>query len=232
MICSIHQPNLFPWLGYFAKIAKADVFVFLDAVQFPRSSRGTWTNRVKILTSGNPVWLTCPIKRNGTDIIANIGMAEPEKWKTKTLRTLAHSYGKSPFYGQAMELLAPIFDAPTTRLSEFNILAITSLSKALNLQCSFICHSELGDDTRTTSGSERLANICKEVRAKTYLAGDGADGYEKPEAYEQAGIELANNQFTHPTYPQTGSREFVSGLSVLDAIFNLGFAGTHRLLTD
>jgi hypothetical protein len=31
-IIAIHQPNFFPWLGYFSKIKQADAFVFLDNV--------------------------------------------------------------------------------------------------------------------------------------------------------------------------------------------------------
>jgi hypothetical protein len=38
MIVSIHQPNYFPWVGYFYKRMKSDIFVFLDDVQFSKNS--------------------------------------------------------------------------------------------------------------------------------------------------------------------------------------------------
>ena len=41
-IVSIHQPGYLPWLGFFKKIESADIFVFLDDVQY---SRGKWENR-------------------------------------------------------------------------------------------------------------------------------------------------------------------------------------------
>ena len=36
MIVSIHQPNYLPWLGFFDKIKRSDLFVIFDDVQFPR----------------------------------------------------------------------------------------------------------------------------------------------------------------------------------------------------
>jgi hypothetical protein len=40
MICAIHQPQTFPWLGYFAKIMQADVFIFLDNVAVKKKRVG------------------------------------------------------------------------------------------------------------------------------------------------------------------------------------------------
>ena len=36
MLVAIHQPTFMPWLGYFDRMARADLFVLLDHVQFER----------------------------------------------------------------------------------------------------------------------------------------------------------------------------------------------------
>ena len=59
-VVAIHQPNFLPWLGFFAKLARADVFVLLDDAQFQKK-RGTGSNRVKLLVAGRAAWVTVPI---------------------------------------------------------------------------------------------------------------------------------------------------------------------------
>ena len=47
---AIHQPNFFPWLGYFDKISRSDDFVFLNDVQFQKT--GGLTLNFKESSSG------------------------------------------------------------------------------------------------------------------------------------------------------------------------------------
>ena len=44
---AIHQPNYLPWLGYFYKMINCDIFVYLDAVQYPRGQSFAARNRIK-----------------------------------------------------------------------------------------------------------------------------------------------------------------------------------------
>ena len=62
MTVSIHQPNFIPWIGYFYKILKSDVFVILDNVQFTKNGL---TNRNQIKTPEGPGWLTLPVVQSG-----------------------------------------------------------------------------------------------------------------------------------------------------------------------
>ena len=48
MIVAIHQPNFFPWLGYFNKMIMCDTFVVLDHVE--AMWRSTWLTRNRVLT--------------------------------------------------------------------------------------------------------------------------------------------------------------------------------------
>ena len=52
-VVGIHQPNFFPWLGYFDKLCRSDIFVMLDDVQFSKTG-GNWCNRVRLLEGGKP----------------------------------------------------------------------------------------------------------------------------------------------------------------------------------
>jgi hypothetical protein len=63
-VVAIHQPTFMPWLGWWDKLVRCDVFIVLDAVQFPKKG-GSWMNRVKLLVGDRPAWVTVPVERSG-----------------------------------------------------------------------------------------------------------------------------------------------------------------------
>ena len=60
MIVTIHQPNYLPYLGFFDKMEKADIFVIHDDSQFSRQDFHH-RNRIRIRSGGT--WLTVPVQK-------------------------------------------------------------------------------------------------------------------------------------------------------------------------
>ncbi len=77
MKIAIHQPHYLPWLGYFAKWAAADLFVFLDTVQFEKNG---WQNRNRIKTRDGARWLTVPVRASLGTPIKDVTIDERQPW--------------------------------------------------------------------------------------------------------------------------------------------------------
>jgi hypothetical protein len=230
-VVAIHQPNFFPWLGYFDKLARADTFVLLDGVQFARrhGGGGNWVNRVRVLVAGVASWITAPVKRANIPLqsIAELEIADDMPWRAQLLRTLKVQYSRASHFAEAMDLITPLVQYPAGRLSEFNCHAIGVLAKALDVvPPALVRQTELGVSGHS---NDLLVDVVKAVKGATYLSGDGADGYLKAEVFEQAGIRLAFQHFQQPEYPQ-GTKAFVAGLSIIDVLMHCGVARARELV--
>ncbi len=62
MIVTILQPSYIPWRGYFHQIARSDLFIFYDDVQYDKHG---WRNRNRIKTPSGARWLTIPVHSAG-----------------------------------------------------------------------------------------------------------------------------------------------------------------------
>ena len=98
MIVAAHQPSYLPWLGYLDKVAKADVFVVMDDLQF---EAGNFQNRNRCKLNSGTAWLTVPLERGAqTDRICDKRIANGgsprEHWQRRTWLTLTTHYGRSP----------------------------------------------------------------------------------------------------------------------------------------
>jgi hypothetical protein len=215
-------------MGYFDKLARADIFVLLDDAQFPKKG-GTWVNRVRMLINGSPAWVTVPVDRSyhGVREIREMRIKESVPWRKKMTKTIQASYGKAPHFDAVFARTSQLIENPTDQLAAFNLAIIRALAADLKLDTEkLVLSSELGVQGNAT---DRLVSLVKAVGGGAYLAGGGASGYQRDELFAEAGIELVPQRFKHPRYPQPVDPA-VEGLSVVDALMNCGFEGTSALL--
>ena len=230
-LAAIHQPNFFPWLGYFDKIARSDVFIFLDDVQFPKKG-GAWTNRVKLIVDTEPKWFTASINRHyrGTLNINQMTFAHGSPWRSKIANTLQTRYSNHPFYEQSMDILEPLLMNPEPNIAEYNIHAVTVLASVLGLNHVMLTRSSAY--SITTASTLRLCELTRVVGANTYLCGGGAGDYQDDQLFSSHGLALEYQKFSHPVYPQHRSHSFFPGLSIIDPMMNIGLAATSKLIAS
>jgi hypothetical protein len=227
-LVAIHQPTFLPWLGWWDKLVRADVFVLLDDVQFPKKG-GTWINRVRLLVNSEPRWVTVPVDRtyHGTRSVREMRIDSSKPWRDEILRTLTASYGRTAHFDEVMPVVEEALDGDAVGIAELDERAIRRLAGPLGIDTSpLVRQSDVGV---TGSGTELLVDICRAVGGDGYLSGDGSEGYLVPELFDPAGLELRYQAFRPPRYPQQADR-FVPGLSVVDALMNCGFEGTRGRL--
>jgi len=228
-VIAIHQPNFFPWLGYFNKIARADVFFFFDDVQFPKKG-GAWSNRVKLLINGEARWTTAAIDRtySGTREIREMQFLSGNPWREKTIKSLETNYKRHPYFPETMDLIEPLISNTESNIAEYNINAVTIISKRLGMDpqklkrsSEFVTHS---------SSNELLCDLTIHAGGNIYMCGGGADGYQDEEVFKQRGLKLQHQAFEHSVYEQYRQPEFVPGLSIIDAAMNQGWERVSQLI--
>jgi WbqC-like protein len=218
MIVSIHQPHYLPWLRYFEKIARSDVFVVLDDVQYEKNG---FQNRNKIKTAQGWTYLTVPIRKPTQRPICEIEIDRATDWREKHRRALEQSYRKAPFFDRYWPDLAAVYDRDWSLLAELNRAMLEWFLRRLEISTRIVCSSEILTERDAT---ERLVELCRAVGGDTYLSGAYAvQAYLDPDVMQAAGIRLAFQEWQAPTYSQRyPAAGFIPDLAIVDLLFNEG----------
>lgn len=227
MITAVHQPNYFPWLGYFRKIAAADAFVFLDDVQF---SKNSYINRVQIAGPAVPRWLTIPVS---VHLGMRIDQVKPARadWRAAHLSSLHNTYrGATRFRAVWKDVETIYAKADGENLAAINQTLVQAVARHMGFACQFYVSSSFG--LGEVAGDARLAALVAAINPNgTYLSGKGGAKYQDPSTFKKAGLSFRYSDFNHPVYGQ-GREPFQPGLSILDAAFHLGWPATASLITS
>lgn len=226
MLVAIHQPEHLPWIGFFEKMLRADLFVLLDDVQF---SKGDFQNRNRVKGAGGAQWLTVPVAHRFPQRINEV-LVTGSNWQAKHWKTLRSCYARAAHFETFAPLFEDFYRRSWTKLADLNVAAIELVARSLGIEKKWIMASEL-----KVSGqkSELVLEICKTLGASGYYSGRTGSTYLNKDEFRRAHIEIIVQNFNHPVYEQLFMRErgFVPNLSALDLLFNCGARGL-RLIAD
>jgi len=210
---AIHQPHYLPWLGYFAKWVSADLFVFLDTVQYEKNG---WQNRNRIKAPDGPRWLTVPVKAHLGMTVSAVPIDTSQPWRARHLRSIENAYAKAPGWSKYRDALQSFYAHEWERLAPLAVDSARWLADALGVSTPARLASGRGP-----SDTARLVAICRAVGADTYLAGRDGARYLDAEQFAAAGIAVSTQRYEHPVYGQGGG-EFAPFLSALDLLLMQG----------
>lgn len=213
-----HQPNLFPWLGFFDKMRAVDVFVLMDAVPFNR--RG-YQHRVRIGTAAGVRWLTLPVLKKGRygEPTDEVRIDDSRPWRHDHLATLRHAYGKAPAFARCIGPVEDLYGGgPFDRLVDLTIPGIELLRRELGIETRVRLGSELVEPG--LASSDLLAALTAAAGGDTYVSGPTGRDYMDESVFAARGIAVEYRSFVPFPYEQR-TPAFEPGLSALDFLFNV-----------
>ncbi len=233
MILAAHQPSYLPWLGYLEKMARADVFVVMDDLQYEAQN---FQNRNRIKVNNGATWVTVPLERGAqSDRIIDKRIdnrASPRQhWQRRTWVTLETHYRKAPHFADYADELREVYTRPWESLVDVDLWMLGLARRWLEIDTPIVRSSDLG---LVGHKSDRIIDMCRKVGATTYLSGGGGSAdYLDTIAFDRAGLAVAWQQFEHPVYPQRyPALGFLPNLAFLDLLFNCGPHSRELLLDE
>ena len=212
---AIMQPYFFPYPGYFLLASQADVFVFLDDVNY--INRG-WINRNRIMRNGQPEYISVPLKKASQNrLICNTELFDFASNRKKIIEKIENSYKSAPFFSSALPLLSEVMAEGTRTISELAISSVTSTLSQLGLHTTFKRSSTDFQQSASLSGQDRIIDIVLQENAARYINLPGGTALYSRERFQDHGIDIQflakmDWVFYH------GGDSAIPNLSILDAL--------------
>jgi hypothetical protein len=222
----ILQPAYIPWLGFFEQFAMADIFVFLDHVQYTRRS---WYNRNFIMEpNGRKHLLTVPLHNAPQQTtIKDMRIFNEEGWSQKHLSSIRRCYAKAPYFNEIFGMMETALCKRHRFLSDLTIPLVMNIVRYLGYQTTIALSSDLNCKEKR---EHLMVEIASMFHADTLLTGAlGKDLYD-PVFFRERRITVEYQAYEHPRYTQQ-MQGFTPYLSVVDLLFNAGLSGREVIRT-
>ena len=214
MKLGIMQPYFMPYIGYFQLMKAVDKYVVYDDVNY---IKGGWGNRNHILINGEKEMFTVTLQKASPNKLFNeIVIGDDFK---KLMKTLQMNYSRAINFDQTMVLMERIISFPNKQLAVFIANSFREILSYLSVETEILMSSEIPKDN-SLRGKDKIIQICEILGADTYYNAVGGKNLYDQEEFREHGITLNFVDSLPQVYSQLHTREFVSGLSMVDVLMN------------
>ena len=214
MKLGIMQPYFMPYIGYFQLMKAVDKYVVYDDVNY---IKGGWANRNHILINGEKEMFTVTLQKASQNKLFNeIVIGDDFK---KLMKTLQMNYSRAINFDQTMVLMERIISFPNKQLAVFIANSFREILSYLSVETEILMSSEIPKDN-SLRGKDKIIQICEILGADTYYNAVGGKNLYDQEEFREHGITLNFVDSLPQVYSQLHTREFVSGLSMVDVLMN------------
>jgi hypothetical protein len=210
----IMQPYFFPYIGYFQLATQADLFVFLNDVDYIKRS---WINRNRILVNGRPSYISVPLKKASQNRkIHETYLSDHRDYSNDILKTLLHAYGKAPYFYKIKPLCEEVFAQDLHTIDQLAQQSIIKCFDYLDLPFTYV-QSKGRYFNESLKGEDRIIDIVLREHGTDYLNLPGGKNLYFAENFTRKKIRLnfitpVLNEYKH------GFDSFVPGLSIIDVL--------------
>jgi hypothetical protein len=191
------EPQYWGSISYFKELVSANNIVLDIHSNF---QKGTYRNRCKIMGPNGLLSLSVPlVKGNGQHSIFNqVRISYSENWRKDHWQSLVSSYRRSAYFEFYEEQIAPIYINDYEFLKDFNVASLKIVSELLRIPF----------DIKFT---------------ENYISKDSFEGNDARDIIHPTARKMKYS-YELPKYPQVfmDRMDFLSDLSILDILFNLG----------
>lgn len=191
------EPQYWGSISYFKELLSANNIVLDIHSNF---QKGTYRNRCKIMGPNGLLSLSVPlVKGNGQHSLFNqVRISYSEDWRKDHWQSLVSSYRRSAYFEFYEEQISPIYTNDFEYLKDFNVATIKIVSELLRVPFN-------------------------RQFTETYIPKDSFEGRDARDMIHPNSRKMKST-YELPMYPQVfmDRMEFLSDLSILDILFNLG----------
>jgi hypothetical protein len=212
------QPYFFPYLGYFALMARTDSWVVFDITQYTPKA---WMNRNRVLhpTKGW-MYITVPLSGSTRNMaIHEARILDVANTHRTVLGKLSHYRNHAPHFAQVRDVVAETFESATDdSLVHLNLIGLRTVCTYLGIPFRYQIGSEMDMSLPPVTDPGGWAPaISRVVGADEYLNPIGGRELFDGDEFAKQGVALEFLDLPSFVYPTPGF-EFQPHLSILDVL--------------